>query len=96
MRRGEASDFNVPTPARFALHKLWVAGVRPASEAAKSKKDLRQAEQVLDMLIDDRPGDITSAWAELVRRRSLTRGARASLQRLSPTLKERLPLLDES
>ena len=34
---------NVPAPARFAFHKLWLAAERPASEAAKSKKDLRRA-----------------------------------------------------
>lgn len=58
---GSGIRVNVPTLARFAFHKLWLAGVRPASEAAKSKKDLRQAEQILDVLIDDRPGDVTSA-----------------------------------
>ena len=86
---------NVPTPARFAFHKLWLATERPPSEAAKSKKDLRQAEQVLEVLADDRPADITAAWAELVQRRSLLRGVKTSLKQLAPKAIERLgPLLE--
>lgn len=87
---GSGIRVHVPAPARFAFHKLWVAVERPASEAAKSNKDLRQAEQVLDVLLDDRPGDVVSAWAALTRRRSLSRGARASMPRLSATVGERL------
>jgi hypothetical protein len=49
---------NVPNPARFALHKLVVAQRRPAAEAAKARKDLLQAEQVIACLLDQRPGDI--------------------------------------
>ncbi len=94
---GSGIRVNVPTPARFAFHKLWLAAVRPASEGVKSRKDLRQAEQVLEVTVDDRPTDVTSAWVDLVRRRSLLRGVRTSLRRLAPDLLERLkPLLRES
>ena len=51
----------VPTPARFALHKLVVSQRRPAAFAAKSRKDLAQAAAVLDVLKDLRPGDIDLA-----------------------------------
>ena len=84
---------NVPTPARFAFHKLWVASERPASEAAKARKDLRQAEQVLEVLADDRPDDLTAAWEALARRRTLLRGAKASFRKLAPELVERLKRL---
>lgn len=85
---------NVPTPARFALHKLWVAAQRPASEAAKSRKDLTQAEQLLEVLAEDRPDDLSSAWAELARRKSLLSGVRKSLKALAPPVVEKLlPLL---
>jgi len=68
---------NVPSPGRFALHKLWVASVRPASETAKRRKDLRQAEQVLSVLLEDRPGDVTKAWQALTS--SMRKGIRSSL-----------------
>ncbi len=58
----------VPDPARFALHKLIVAGERPAVGAAKRDKDLSQAAQVLDVLCDDRPGDVGLAWEAVVSR----------------------------
>ena len=87
---GSGIHINVPTPARFAFHKLWVAGERPASEAAKARKDLRQAEQVLDVLIDDRPEDVVAAWTALMRRRSMSRGAKAGVRRLTVDVNTRL------
>lgn len=83
---GSGIRVNVPAPARFALHKLWVASERPPSEAAKAKKDLRQAEQILDVLTADRPDDITNAWAALSERKLLFRGAKASLRQLAREL----------
>lgn len=53
---------NVPTPARFALHKLVVSQRRPAAFAEKSRKDIAQAGAVLDVLLEDRPGDILLAY----------------------------------
>lgn len=94
---GSGIRVNVPTPARFALHKLWLAGVRPASESAKAKKDIRQAEQVLEVLVDDRPADIIQAWEALRHRKSLARGSKSALRTVSPVLKNRLlQLLEES
>jgi hypothetical protein len=84
---------NVPAPARFALHKLWLSAERPASEAAKSKKDLRQAEQVLGVLLEDRPEDVERAWAALSRRPSLLRGVKRSIPKLPPAVKESLSVL---
>lgn len=88
---GSGIRVNVPSPARFALHKLWLASERPASEAAKAKKDLRQAEQLLEVLMDDRPGDIRAAWSALTTRRSMGRGAKSSMQKLA--IKDRLRAL---
>lgn len=59
----------VPSPARFALHKILISSLRPAAESAKSAKDLSQAAQLLQHLEVARPGDITLAWEELTRRR---------------------------
>lgn len=52
---------NVPSPARFALHKLVVSQRRPVAMHEKSRRDLAQAEQLLSVLIDERPFDITLA-----------------------------------
>lgn len=57
---------NVPDAARFALHKLMIAGERPAAMQSKREKDLSQAAQVLEVLQADRPGDLVLAWEALV------------------------------
>lgn len=81
----------VPSPARFALHKLILAGRRQASEHTKAIKDILQAESLLRVLLDDRPGDVDLAYKEIERRRwkkhlrqgiaKLSLDVRASLQR---------------
>jgi hypothetical protein len=80
----------VPAPARFAFHKLWVAGQRPASEAPKSRKDVRQAAQLLEVLVEDRPADLEQAWNALTRHKRMQRPIRAAIASLDPTLQERL------
>lgn len=93
---GSGVRVNIPSPARFAFHKLWLSGERNASEMAKARKDLRQAEQILDVLIDDRPADVTAAWTALGPRKSLLKGARMALRKVEPSLRKRLDaLLDE-
>ena len=57
----------IPSPARFALHKLVVSQRRPAAFAVKGRKDLAQAAAVLDVLKDLRPGDIDLAGDAAVR-----------------------------
>lgn len=49
---------NVPTPARFALHKLVISQRRPSAQQIKSRKDIQQATELLTLLLEDRPGDI--------------------------------------
>ena len=60
-----AALVNVPTPARFAFHKLLVAQLRPAAFAAEAERDVLQAVQVLAVLVEDRPGDVALAWEAL-------------------------------
>lgn len=62
---GGAALVNVPAPARFALHKLLVATLRPAAFQTKADKDVEQACEVLDVLVDARPGDLGIAWDRL-------------------------------
>lgn len=56
---------NLPDPARFAFHKLWISRRRPVSEQTKAVKDLRQAGDLLAVLLEDRPGDVLIAWEAL-------------------------------
>lgn len=52
---------NVPSPGRFAVHKCVVSQRRPAGSGGKARKDLQQADQVFQVLVDERPGDILLA-----------------------------------
>lgn len=53
---------NVPAPARFAFHKLVVSQRRRAGAVEKIKRDLSQAEQLFEVLIEGRPGDLILAY----------------------------------
>lgn len=52
---------HVPTPARYAIHKLVTSQRRPVSERTKARKDQRQAELLLDLLLVDRPDEVANA-----------------------------------
>lgn len=56
---------NVPTPARFTLHKLIVSQERSVVFHGKKEKDLRQASELMDVLVSERPGDLVLAWEAL-------------------------------
>jgi len=58
---------NVPSPARFAFHKLVVSQRRPVSEQTKAKKDILQAEMLFNVLLQDRPGDIWMTCDQLAK-----------------------------
>lgn len=79
---------NVPTPARFALHKLWVSLRRDVSHQAKARKDLRQGTQLLEVLLADRPGDIELAWRDM--RPSMQKDVRRALNAADPDLRIRV------
>ena len=76
----------VPTPAHFALHKLWVSARRNVSEAAKARKDQRQAEQIIEVLLADRPGDLARAWKRLPKR--MQSPVRQGVRRMKDPLRE--------
>ena len=59
---------NVPSPARFALHKLIVFGERKGAYATKSSKDLRQAALLLGRLKELRKSLVDAAWRDLLSR----------------------------
>jgi hypothetical protein len=92
---------NVPAPARFALHKLVVAAMRPAALQAKAAKDRAQALAISKVLIESRPGDIPLAWEAAMdhgdRLRKAFEKAVAGLKRHAPELAGDLaPLLTRS
>lgn len=85
---GGACVVNVPSPARYALHKLIVAGERPASRIAKSNKDVLQAASVLEVLREQAAWQVHEAWSDLIERgpgwRSRVQRGRDALQRVAP------------
>ena len=81
---------NVPSPARYALHKLIVAGERPASRIAKSSKDVQQAASILAVLREQAPWQVEEAWADLLARgpgwRSRVQRGHGAMLRIAPEL----------
>ena len=73
----------VPSPARFGLHKLIVSRERSAASHAKVEKDLLQAAQILSVVAEERAGDLGLAWDALQDRgRSWVTQARKGLSAL--------------
>jgi hypothetical protein len=55
----------VPRPERFAIHKLIVADRRrDGPDALKARKDLMQAEILIEVLAEDRPDELAAAWQD--------------------------------
>jgi hypothetical protein len=74
---------NVPLPARYALHKLWVAKNRPVSEHTKARKDIAQAQQVIDVLLEDRNEDLESAVTAMRLRPKMWKRIEPELDRMT-------------
>lgn len=58
----------IPTPERFALHKLIIASRRPATESAKRMKDIAQATQLIMACAKERPTELAQALSEARKR----------------------------
>lgn len=52
----------VPSPERFAIHKLIIS--RRRRGAAKQDKDIDQAQSLLDALVQKRPRELRQVWEE--------------------------------
>jgi hypothetical protein len=86
---GGGVSVSVPDPARFAVHKLIVAGERPAAMHTKREKDLWQAAQLFEVLVEERQGDLRLAWDALTERGGgWVRRAEAGLKSLAETQTE--------
>lgn len=62
---------SVPAPAHFSLHKLWTSLQRAPAFQTKSRKDLAQAANLLEVLLRDRPSDVSAAWRDARRHRMI-------------------------
>lgn len=84
---GGATMVKVPDPARFALHKLIVSVDRSVAFQSKAGKDRLQAGEMIEVLLQDRPGDLELA-VESINRRSgdWRKKLRSGLERLPDTL----------
>lgn len=67
---GAGIPINVPAPERYAIHKLIVSRQRidTAASQAKARKDIRQAEALIEVLIEDKREDVRDAWNEALAR----------------------------
>lgn len=84
---GHGVMINVPAPGRFAIHKCAISQKRGSASAAKIRKDLNQAEQVLQTLLELRPSDITLALrAASERSKAFQDKIQAGLDRLDSTI----------
>jgi hypothetical protein len=80
----------VPQPARTAFHKLWTAQRRSVAEAAKARKDERQAIDLLSVLLAERPADLQEAWTALRRRHGMLGVTERAIKRLPGELVQAL------
>ena len=65
---GGAVLVNLPSPARYAVHKLIVYAERPEQERPKAVKDLHQAASLIAYYLDQRTDDLMAAWLDAMRR----------------------------
>jgi hypothetical protein len=79
---------NIPSPARFAMHKLWISKQRPAAFHAKATKDRIQAVQLIEVLSEDRSDDLRAAWVALSQ--TAARSVRSALRDFDPEIAERV------
>jgi hypothetical protein len=60
---GTGTSVTVPAPERYAVHKLILSRRRKAADA-KASKDLRQAEVLVQILLQRRPDELRRAVEE--------------------------------
>ncbi len=63
---GIGVPINVPAPERYAVHKLFEARMRTDTEQsqAEARKDLAQAQELIEVLLEDRPYELQRVWNE--------------------------------
>jgi len=84
---GHGIMINVPAPGRFAVHKCAISQKRGSGSAAKIRKDLSQAEELFQALLELRPTDVTLALrAAAEKGKALQDKFQAGLDRLDTTI----------
>lgn len=63
-----AVTVNVPSPVRYALHKLLVWAERSGAYRAKANKDLRQSAALVAYFAEHNPEELIWAWQDMVSR----------------------------
>ncbi len=63
--RTSATLVRVPSPARYGLHKILVSGERPSSSAVKATKDIAQATELLEYMLEVHPAEVAMAFDAL-------------------------------
>ncbi len=62
---GKGVLVNVPSPERFAVHKILVSQIRAVPSGAKAEKDLHQAMTLIESLADRHPDDLARAIRQM-------------------------------
>lgn len=84
----------IPRPERFAIHKLIISDRRKdGPDSLKAKKDLLQAELLIHVLSEDRPGDLADAYTDALSRGPKWREHLESSLARTPDSRERLKRL---
>ena len=90
---GIGVPINVPAPERYAIHKLIVSRLRiaTADSQVKSRKDLAQAEALIEVLLQDRPYELQQVWNEALERgKKWEEKILQSAQMLAPAIRDKL------
>jgi hypothetical protein len=81
---------NLPSPARYAVHKLIVHGERPERERPKAAKDLQQAACLMAYFLGHDPKELAAAWTDAEKRgpgwRKRLREGRSALEKMAPDI----------
>lgn len=67
-RTGEPCLVSVPDPARMAIHKLIVSGLRSGSFTTKADKDVSQAASLISFYVERSPSQIEAAFEDAISR----------------------------
>ena len=89
-RVGEPCLVTVPDPARMAIHKLIVSGIRSGTFATKANKDIAQAASLIAFYAERSPSQMVTAYEDAMSRgprwRAALKVGMERLRRAVPTL----------
>lgn len=67
-RNGTAVVVNIPSPARYAIHKLLIVGERSLKMRVKTNKDVQQSAALIAWLLANRAQDLSVSWQDALAR----------------------------